>query len=268
MKINFLNIKDLLLSQGYIIVSNLVSHEHLDLIHNKMIVETREMIKKNKWGGVGSIKGHIQQNPPRYTPYVFKDILSNSTVLEISRLILGNNFFNDFYSANTNCPGSIAQPVHIDCAPKKKDENISNLPISLVINIPLVKVSKNNGSMEIWPMTHKIFTPKKYIDEKILEERRKTIPPIRADMSKGSILIRDVRTWHRGMPNLSENPRHMLAMIHHAHSVQPGEKIAFSKGCENEILNVGINHHVYFTEDFIDHSIDPTYGAYSVINEI
>jgi ectoine hydroxylase-related dioxygenase (phytanoyl-CoA dioxygenase family) len=31
-------------------------------------------------------------------------------------------------------------------------------------------------------------------------------------VKKGSIIIRDLRLWHGGKPNLSEDPRVMLAM--------------------------------------------------------
>jgi len=30
----------------------------------------------------------------------------------------------------------------------------------------------------------------------------------------GGVLIRDMRLWHRGVPNLSPKPRPMIAMIH------------------------------------------------------
>ncbi len=256
-----------LLLEGFVILDDCVSSLHLDLLHHKMLAETLQMIHEKKWGGVGSLQGHLQQNPPRYAPYVFRDIVSNPLVIDISERILGENFYSDFYSANTNCPGSMMQPVHSDCGSLWQGNRIAHPPVSLIINIPLVDVDENNGSMEIWPGSHRILHFKKYVEADFLEARQTIAPPIRANMKKGSILIRDARLWHRGMPNISNHPRHMLAMIHHIHWLQRNEKLAFAKGCELEILDKRLQHHIYFTDGFIDHSIDPTNGEYSQIPE-
>ncbi len=258
MKIDFCEEKEKLLLDGFIIIENLVSKEHVDFLHEKMLGESWEMMKEKKWGGVRSCHGHIQQNPPRYAPYVFRDIVSNPVVINISKLILGENFYNDFYSANTNCPESIMQPLHSDCMPLWPGNVIQHPPVSLVINIPLVDTDEINGSMEIWPGSHLVLGAQKYVDEKIFMERKKTAPPMRANMKKGSILIRDTRLWHRGMPNTSTTPRPMLAMMHHIHWLKRGKKLAFAAGCESDILDNQIDHHIYFTHEPIDHSIDPT----------
>jgi len=41
-------------------------------------------------------------------------------------------------------------------------------------------------------------------------------PPVQPVIRKGSIVIRDLRLWHAGMPNMSDEVRVMLAMIHFA----------------------------------------------------
>lgn len=259
---NMNKIKDAFDSEGFVIVDDIVSPEHLDILQSKMIDETLQMIHQKKWGGVGGLYGHLQQNPPRYAPYIFRDIVSNPIVIEISKCILGENFYNDFYSANTNCPGSVMQPVHSDCTSLWQGNMINHPPVSLIINIPLIDADENNGSMEIWPGTHQVLGTKKYVENEALIEREKNGAPLRANMKKGSVLIRDARLWHRGMPNISNSPRHMLAMIHHIHWFQRGEKLAFAKGCESEILDARLQHHIYFTDEFIDHATDPTQGRY------
>lgn len=265
MKINLANLKEKLLSDGYIIIENVVSHAHLDILFDHMIEKTWEMMKNKKWGGVGSLQGHLQQNPSRCSPYVFRDILSNPIVIAVSKSVLGPMLYNDFYSANTNCPGSIMQPVHSDCSPLWPGNTVLHPSFSLVINIPLIDVNEMNGSIELWPGSHMVLRAKKYVEEVMLIERTRFVSPIRANMKKGSVLIRDVRTWHRGMPNFSNIPRHMLAMIHKIHWLQRGAKIAFAKSCEFEILDNELEHNAYFTDEPIDHSIDPTYGAYAQI---
>lgn len=150
MTINIQNAAKKLLSEGFVIIEEIVSIAHLDILQSKMIEETWDMVEKKNWGGVGALHGHLQQNPPRYAPYVYRDIISNPVVIEISKLVLGIDFYNDFYSANTNCPGSIMQPVHSDCSPLWPGSKISHPPVSLVINIPLIDVDETNGSIELW----------------------------------------------------------------------------------------------------------------------
>lgn len=54
------------------------------------------------------------------------------------------------------------------------------------------------------------------IKSNILEERRAVRPPSQPVVKKGSIVIRDLRLWHAGMPNTTSDIRVMLAMIHFA----------------------------------------------------
>jgi hypothetical protein len=46
------------------------------------------------------------------------------------------------------------------------------------------------------------------------------------------VLIRDIRLWHRGMPNHTETPRPMIAMIHWVSWWSAGG-VAFPKGTES-----------------------------------
>lgn len=50
------------------------------------------------------------------------------------------------------------------------------------------------------------------IREDLLEQRRQARGPSQPVVEKGSIVIRDLRLWHAGMPNMTEEVRVMLAM--------------------------------------------------------
>ena len=54
----------------------------------------------------------------------------------------------------------------------------------------------------------------------VVEARRKIRPPVQPVCEKGDIMLRDLRTWHAGMPNESEDYRIMLAL---------GYKVRFSE---------------------------------------
>lgn len=120
-------------------------------------------------------------------------------------------------------PGSAPQrqPVHADA-----DFDHPAHPFALVVNVGLVTMEPANGSTEVWLGTHNNGISSQEgthgdrasgrIKQDLLAERRKVSPPVQPTIKKGSIVIRDLRLWHAGMPNYSDDVRIMLAMIHFA----------------------------------------------------
>lgn len=141
--------------------------------------------------------------------------------------VLGPRPRLSFVSGNTAVPPSPgiepqSQPVHSDA-----DFNHPQSPFALVINVPLVEMSVENGSTEVWLGTHLNSSLQSQegahgerasgrIKQALLEERRSERPPSQPPIKKGSIIIRDLRLWHAGKPNFTDNTRVMLAMIHFA----------------------------------------------------
>lgn len=114
------------------------------------------------------------------------------------------------------------QPVHSDA-----DFAHPAHPFALVLNVPLVTTTPENGSTEIWLGTHSKSGVEAQegshgerasgrINEALLHQRREVAPPVQPVIKKGSIVIRDLRLWHAGMPNSTRDVRVMLAMIHFA----------------------------------------------------
>lgn len=54
--------------------------------------------------------------------------------------------------------------------------------------------------------------------DQVREERRKVRPPVQPTCDKGDIMLRDLRTWHAGMPNESDEYRIMLALGYQVHN--------------------------------------------------
>ncbi|OXG17201.1 phytanoyl-CoA dioxygenase family protein [Cryptococcus neoformans Tu401-1] len=54
------------------------------------------------------------------------------------------------------------------------------------------------------------------IKQDLLDARKPISPPLQPTIPKGSLIIRDLRLWHAGMPNTTDEIRIMLAMIHFA----------------------------------------------------
>lgn len=110
------------------------------------------------------------------------------------------------------------QPVHADA-----DFEHPSHPFALVVNVGLVDMIPENGSTEVWLGTH-TYTgiadqegahgerASGRIKESLLEQRRALAPPVQPVIPKGSVVIRDLRLWHAGMPNKTNDVRVMLAM--------------------------------------------------------
>jgi hypothetical protein len=98
----------------------------------------------------------------------------------------------------------------------------------LCVNIALVDTTEANGSIELWPGTHRdpslpVSDAHHQFADVHVRERTQQVPPVRGNTRKGSILVRDPRLWHRGTTNHSESARIMLTLMYEAEGVQVRE---------------------------------------------
>jgi ectoine hydroxylase-related dioxygenase (phytanoyl-CoA dioxygenase family) len=99
---------------------------------------------------------------------------------------------------NFNLPGSIAQHYHAD-RPFTQE--------FIICNIAVVDTVIENGAIDLLPGTQKKFYPFwRFVLERAPGFTR------RIEMKQGDVLIRSSNLWHRGMPNLSDKPRPMMAL--------------------------------------------------------
>ena len=139
----------------------------------------------------------------------------------------------NWLTANTalaNTKG-MRQPAH-----KDSGYHHPQFPYYFIANVPLCDFSIENGATEFWLGSHAATSSKDQIVAKSLEdlkpygkkeglgeplppiteqakqERAAVRPPIQPQCCKGDIMIRDLRTWHAGMPNLSGGHRIMLGL--------------------------------------------------------
>jgi ectoine hydroxylase-related dioxygenase (phytanoyl-CoA dioxygenase family) len=107
----------------------------------------------------------------------------------------------------------------------------------------MIDFTPENGSTELWLGTHTGSLSglqvqdgahgdraSGRIKESLLAERRETRAPSQPDIRKGSIVIRDLRLWHAGMPNLTDEVRVMLALIHFAPWYRNPMRLELSEG--------------------------------------
>lgn len=130
---------------------------------------------------------------------------------------------------NTNIPGSGKQLLHTDGgwdirSAEEAEAAAEPWPqptASLVFNFSTEAIGVSNGPTELWPGTH--MDPQ-FANDAIAQRvegtasqqreamRRAVSPPVLNLLPRGAVSVRDYRLWHRGLPNLGDRPRHMIAL--------------------------------------------------------
>jgi hypothetical protein len=165
-------------------------------------------------------------------------IIDNPFALQVIEAAMGPKFFSSLpYGCNSTQRDSIywndaeKQWIHRDGGHLFPELGVV-LPVTrIVVNIPLIDFTLENGCTEIWPGSHLIVDPvttPETEDEALFadyhvcsEERGATLPSVRMVMPAGSVVVRDMRCWHRAMPNYTDQVRTMTAMVyfHRLHNV-------------------------------------------------
>lgn len=226
-----------LYNDGYVVLHGIVDTAHLDILQERMLADLEKILARPD-APFNFNTGNVQQDPPPFAPYLFNDILKNNIVIDVTSAVLGPGLKNAFYSGNTALPNGTRQPVHPDVAQLWTDLEHPTPAFGLVVNVPVVDMSPLNGSTEIWPGTHRdttynIHQGSARISSEVLEHQRAQTEPLQPTVPRGSVVIRDIRMWHAGMPNHTEVPRPMIAMIHWASWWNEGEQIAAPRESES-----------------------------------
>lgn len=173
----------------------------------------------------------MSQGPPLEPELMYSDIWANSLAAHVLQNMLGPSLRINYVNGNTalgNFNGA-RQRVHADLT-----FNHCLFPFGFVANYYLVDVSPANGSTEVWLGSHRDTSFRDHVNcvpsadgtqksldgvvlairSELVEQRRKYAPPIQASVKKGSVVLRDLRLWHAGLPNNSSDARVMLAFVH------------------------------------------------------
>ena len=203
---------------GFIVLEDVIDPAHCDILCEKMLADIDAILKRPDVP-FNFNKGNLQQAPPPFAPYLFRDVLFNESIIAFTKALLGDGVKNNFYSGNTALQGEHFQPVHPDVAQLWPKMTHPSPTFGIVINVPVVDMGPENGATQLWPGTHHDMTywqgdgSARVTDEHLATWRAKR-PPIQPTVKRGSVVLRDIRLWHAGMPNRTAQPRPMIAMIH------------------------------------------------------
>jgi hypothetical protein len=174
------------------------------------------MLESSPEGRVQNTSGqqHLQMQLPLQPPFSDPLVVTHPALRQVATALLGDGFTCCYYNSNTALPGSTFQRVHRDSSPLFGSEGGVPTPtVGLVVNIPLVDFTLENGSTEVWPGTHLIVDQPD--ETATLDDRVAPLASARVNVRAGSIVLRDLRVWHRGVPNTSAHRRTMLALVYH-----------------------------------------------------
>lgn len=149
-------------------------------------------------------------------PFMDPLAIENPWGVQIMEEVMGKDLWGTLpYWTNAARPGEGIQEVHRDTRQLFPDVHFPLPTHNLIIHIPLVDFTEENGSTEVWPGTH-LIADMDIGDSRNpqMEARSKTMPSIRANMPAGSVMVRDMRVWHRRMPNKTNRVRTMLSLVY------------------------------------------------------
>ena len=218
----------LIYDQGYVVLEKAIPSNLLKKVRKavnqaltfKYRATMEELPRHRRHGGVIS---------PLSMPFIDPLIIENPFVFQILGSIFGDRFFGCLpYGCNTSFPGSKAQNIHRDCGHIFPEIKVPVPPLLIAVNIALDDFKVENGATEIWPSSHFLVDGEKYETAtlRISNERSSEKHSKQLIMPAGSIVFRDMRTWHRGMPNRTQEPRTMLSIVYYRQYLLPDNFLA------------------------------------------
>jgi ectoine hydroxylase-related dioxygenase (phytanoyl-CoA dioxygenase family) len=209
--------------KGYVIIEDVFGEAQLKEIKDRFDVLLGEYVARTDPNRGASRYG---MPLPFDAPFATTTLVANPILLQVVRSILGEDIVCSYFSSDTALSGSDYQQAHSDVPPLFPKDELSLPPFCYVINIPLVDFRPDNGPTEIWPYgTHLVGDPRMVPipDFARIKELRESplgrfneeqMTPQQVITPAGSVVIRDIRMWHRGTPNRSNEPRPMMAIVY------------------------------------------------------
>ena len=71
-------------NDGYVVLEDIVAHDHLDQLRERMDRDSQQLVAAEQWSGAGGLPGHLMLGPPPFAPFVFRDIVANPFVIQLS----------------------------------------------------------------------------------------------------------------------------------------------------------------------------------------
>ncbi|MBV7336148.1 phytanoyl-CoA dioxygenase family protein [Chloroflexi bacterium TSY] len=203
-------------SNGFVVLENVLSVDLVDELNAGFLKVLDELLKtdaeKTEVNTSAFRTNRIRMDLPFRDPFTHPQIITNRFAMPIVEQIVGEDCRMFYFAVDAPMPGSNYQRVHGDYKPFYPEADIILPTTAVVVNYPLIDVTEQNGPMEAWPNTH--LTPEKFYMGSQVQEAAKRSDPVKMLTPKGSVIIHDMRMWHRGTPNVSDEIRPNMALIY------------------------------------------------------
>ena len=226
-----------LFCDGYTVIEKLIDDETCDNLKEYLDKKYHEY-KRNGELPYNYLKGHDQIHLPRNVEDLPLNYIFNKKIHSIIEKVFAKNYYMYSYTCNANSADK-HQPYHMDSSHFHPLETIKKFgspgpPVQIIVNLYLEDTDENNASFEIVPGSH-LFTDFEINEDGIIDEKFIT-KTRRCNLKKGSVIIRDKRTWHRGTLNKSNKVRYMAGIGYSANYYKVGN-LVFDKKCEDEFYD-------------------------------
>src|SRR5579863_6124469 len=191
---------------GYTVLDELLPRTFIDdlrVAFDRVLEDHRRATPSNRGAN------RYQMYLPFESPFADARLYANEIVMEVVRRLLGPDPTCVYFASDTPLPGSDYQRVHSDTRLLFPEASLSLPCYGLVLNVPLVDVTAENGPMEAWPGGTHLWP-----GGGDMAALAGVMPHGPLLMNAGSVLIRDLRMWHRGTPNRSQRSRPNLALVY------------------------------------------------------
>eukprot|EP00931_Biecheleriopsis_adriatica_P046691 TRINITY_DN26835_c0_g1_i1.p1 TRINITY_DN26835_c0_g1~~TRINITY_DN26835_c0_g1_i1.p1 ORF type:complete len:548 (-),score=115.84 TRINITY_DN26835_c0_g1_i1:10-1653(-) len=196
----------------------------VDIIRWRNQSSTEESKPLDAASAVERWKGRYEVKVPLAAPYTEPGLVANPLLLQLMRLSLGPRVEIDTFSAVTALSGAPEQPWHMDVDHLYKEPAAAgHQPATgFVMLLPLHDLTEEMGPTEFllgshvdvgdgaWDHFRKSLTRVSESASGILGEKKAAL--VRPLLSCGSLLLFDLRVYHRGAANSSPGPRSILYM--------------------------------------------------------
>ena len=152
---------------------------------------------------------------PFRRPFVDPTIFEHPPLVDFIGRVLGNDYIWSHFDSNVPMPGCHDfQRWHRDCP--LLFPGVMTPAFQIGVKFPLVDTNPENGSFEVLPGTQYVSDADLQNDcDRIFGPGTDSVGlynPMRLNLKRGSVWIQDGRAFHRGTPNLSNEPRDELCM--------------------------------------------------------
>lgn len=200
--------------------------------------------------------GHLQHPAPTTPPWLFREVFAPAGVPELTT-VLGPGAYCGMYTGNTNLPGSLEQPVHVDDGQLWVGTTQAPPAHALLVNVFLHDVDDRNGPTEVWPGTHRDVRITRYSRSAlVVDELGRVAEPTEAGVllcgPAGTVCIRDVRLWHRARSNTTDCPRTLVTTLFFA-PWYAGPSLRLPQAAAPFVNGLPVAIRAEFDETYADH---------------